>query len=44
MTMPDERTRSLIAAGELLTRIRNGEITLEQARDQAHGVLRHYPD
>jgi hypothetical protein len=47
MTMPDERTRALLAAGEFLTELRDSLKTPgvpEVIREYALRVLRHYPD
>lgn len=46
MTMPHERTRALIFAGELLEDLRRPDLTPgipNEIRQQALGVLRHYP-
>jgi hypothetical protein len=47
MTMPDERTRALIFAGELLADLSNPAKTPgvpDSVRERARHVLRHYPD
>lgn len=47
MTMPDERTRALFFAFELLNDLRYPAITPgvpEELRDRARQALRHYPD
>lgn len=47
MTTPDERTRALLFAGELLSDLSNPLITPdvpEAIRERARHVLRHYPD
>lgn len=44
MTTPSERTRALRWAGEFLRDIRANHIVDQALRDQAHGILRHYPD
>lgn len=46
MTMPDERTRALLLAGNLLAELSNPLKTPgvpDSIRDQAQHVLRHYP-
>lgn len=43
MTMPDERTRALIAAGEFLLTLRVAPDTPAAIRAQVIHVLRHYP-
>lgn len=43
MTMPDERTRALIMAGELLLDLRLRRLSPEEAQRQAITALRHYP-
>ena len=44
MTTPQERTRALTMAGELLRDLRYGRLTLEEAQQQAMVVTRHYPE
>jgi hypothetical protein len=46
MTTPDERTRALLRARQLLLDLprANPTASIEQFRVQAIGVLRHYPD
>lgn len=47
MTTPDERTRALLFAGELLAELSNPLKTPgvpETVRESARHVLRHYPD
>lgn len=43
MTLPHERTRSLIQAGELLQELSKDTGLAETIRKQATAVLRHYP-
>jgi hypothetical protein len=46
MTMPDERTRALLLAGELLTQLASSVRTPDvpdAVRKQAQHILRHYP-
>ena len=43
MTMPHERTRALIWAGEFLRDANAGKLSLEDLREQARSILRHYP-
>jgi hypothetical protein len=46
MTMPNERTRSLIWAGEFLRELLDSDINpglSERTKSQAIAVLRHYP-
>jgi len=43
MTMPSERTRALRWAGEFLREVRSSREVPEQLRQQATGILRHYP-
>jgi hypothetical protein len=46
MTMPDERTRALVWAGELLRELTRHDLmpdVPENVREQARRVLRHYP-
>ena len=46
MTTPDERTRALLLAGELLTQLANSVKTSnvpDVIREQAQHILRHYP-
>ena len=47
MTTPDERTRALVFAGNLLAELANPLKTPgvpESVRESARHVLRHYPD
>ncbi|WP_152976984.1 BPSL0761 family protein [Burkholderia pseudomallei] len=46
MTTPDERTRALLRARELLLDIAHAPATAEvcHLRERAKAVLRHYPD
>ena len=46
MTMPDERTRALICARELLLELslHPERLHARQLRERARHVLRHYPD
>lgn len=46
MTTPNERTRALLLAGELLTKLASSAKTSDvpdAIRDQAQHILRHYP-
>lgn len=46
MTMPDERTRALLLAGQLLTQLASSARTPDvpdAIRKQAQHILRHYP-
>jgi hypothetical protein len=43
MTMPDERTRALRWAGELLREVAASTQVPEELRREARAVLRHYP-
>ncbi|QIB50724.1 BPSL0761 family protein [Pseudomonas sp. OIL-1] len=43
MTMPDERTRSIIQAREFLIAVRHDKSLPQSVRDQAYRLLRHYP-
>lgn len=43
MTMPNERTRSVIQAREFLIKLRADEALPEAVRNEAHRLLRHYP-
>lgn len=43
MTLPHERTRSLVQAGELLAEISKDHSLPDEIRAQAKVVLRHYP-
>lgn len=43
MTMPSERTRSVIQAREFLIAIRSNASLPETVRNEAHRLLRHYP-
>lgn len=44
MTMPNERTRALRQAGELLRTIKNRPDVPADLREQALWTLRHYPE
>lgn len=44
MTMPNERTRALLMAGDLLRELLNSEDLPEEIRRQIVVVLRHYPE
>jgi hypothetical protein len=44
MTMPNERTRALVAAAAFLERLRFAEETTEKIRAEACHILRHFPD
>lgn len=44
MTTPDERTRALRQAGELLRGLQQRQDIPEEVRTQLKGVLRHYPE
>lgn len=44
MTTPDERTRALRTAGELLRDLKGREDVPKDLRVRARGVLRHYPE
>ncbi|WP_150300639.1 BPSL0761 family protein [Pseudomonas profundi] len=43
MTMPDERTRSIIQTREFLIALHQNKSLPESVRDQAYRLLRHYP-
>lgn len=43
MTMPDERTLSLLQTGCFLKELRADEFLPERARHEADRLLRHYP-
>lgn len=43
MTMPDERTRSLIQAGAFLKELSRDSSLPRAVRDEASRLLRHYP-
>jgi hypothetical protein len=43
MTMPDERTRALVMAGDILCEILQLPDASQVLKRQAHVVLRHYP-
>lgn len=45
MTIPDERTWSVLRAGLFLTQLVNGEVKRVPAevRESAKSILRHYP-
>ncbi len=43
MTMPEERTRALIMAGDFLRELMQSPDVSEEIRRQAMVVLRHYP-
>jgi hypothetical protein len=43
MTLPDERYRSILLAERLLLRIAAGEGNVEEVREEARSILRHYP-
>lgn len=44
MTTPDERTRALRMAGELLQDLKVRQDVPQDLRTRALGVLRHYPE
>lgn len=46
MTMPDERAPALIRARELLVTLSQsrGSLDMQELRERAKQVLRHYPD
>ena len=44
MTMPNERARALIWAGEFLREVQMSDTLPETLKTQAHWILRHYPD
>lgn len=44
MTTPDERTRSLRQAGELLQEMKARQDLPQDIRTRVEGVLRHYPE
>lgn len=43
MTMPHERTRSIIQTREFLVGISQDQALPESTRNEAHRLLRHYP-
>lgn len=43
MTMPNERTRSIIQARDFLVGLSRDQTLPESVRDQARHLLRHYP-
>lgn len=43
MTMPDERTRSIIQTRDFLIALRQDKTLPETVRAQAYRLLRHYP-
>lgn len=44
MTMPHERTRALLWAGEILRDTLSGKLSLDEVKQQAARTLRHYPN
>lgn len=44
MTMPCERTRSLVQTGEFLRELSRDQTLPESVRQQAKRLLRHYPE
>lgn len=42
MTTPAQRSRSLLAARQLLMDLSSGNITKQQAKKEAAGILRHF--
>lgn len=44
MTMPEERTRALRFAGEILREMLTRDDVREDLKSQARATLRHYPD
>jgi len=44
MTMPSERTRSLVQTGEFLRELSSDQTLPESVRQQAKCLLRHYPE
>lgn len=44
MTMPSERTRSLVQTGEFLRELSKDQTLAESVRQQAKCLLRHYPE
>jgi hypothetical protein len=44
MTMPTERTRALLWAGEFLREVQMSETLPEKLKTQASWILRHYPE
>lgn len=44
MTMPHERTRSIIQAGEFLRELSKDQSIPDSIRQQAKHLLRHYPE
>lgn len=43
MTMPNERTRSLLQTGAFLKELHADQSLPEHVRNEAHRLLRHYP-
>lgn len=43
MTTPEERTRALVWAGDLLREIRANDMSTDKIRRRITSVLRHYP-
>lgn len=43
MTMPAERSRTVIQAGAFLKELRANQYLPEEIRSEAHRLLRHYP-
>jgi len=43
MTMPNERTRSILQARDFLRQLRRDESLPEAIRKEANRLLRHYP-
>lgn len=46
MTVPDERTRAVLRARDLLTELATAphDVKLDVLRERARTLLRHYPD
>lgn len=44
MTIPDERTRSIIQTGDFLRELAKNHTIPESVRKQAKCLLRHYPE
>lgn len=44
MTMPCERTRSIVQTGEFLRELSSDQTLPESVRQQAKCLLRHYPE
>jgi hypothetical protein len=42
MTTPAQRSRSVLAARQLLVDLANGRITKQQAKVEANAILRHF--